>query len=123
MTELAKWFNSPEFLYRKTPRIPQGVKIKEGIEILYSTYKAQGGIVRTVQEVKNTKLRDIGISGDFTLYPKKELENLEYSLKDTQREKSELSSKIEEFFGEKDVQTPGVKVTDFTKAIMEANKA
>lgn len=122
MTELAKWFNSPEFFYRKTPRIPQGVKIKEGIEILYSTYKAQGGIVHTAQEVKNTKIRDIGISGDFTLFPKKELENLEYSLKDTRREKSDLSSKIEEFFEEKDVQTPGVKVTDFTKAIMEAKK-
>src|SRR4030042_4055037 len=59
MTELAKWFNSPEFFYRKTPRIPHGVKIKEGIEILYSTYKAQGGIVRTAQEVKNTRFKEI----------------------------------------------------------------
>jgi lipoate-protein ligase A len=122
MTELAKWFNSPEFFYRKTPRIPHGVKIKEGIEILYSTYKAQGGIVRTSQEVKNTRLKDIGISGDFTLYPKKELENLEYTLKDTEREKSELTSKIEKFYEETDVQTPGVKAKDFTKAIMEAKQ-
>jgi lipoate-protein ligase A len=122
MTELAKWFNSPEFFYRKTPRIPHGVKIKEGIEILYSAYKAQGGIVRTAQEVKNTRLKDIEISGDFTLYPKKELENLEYTLKDTEREKSELTSKIEKFYEETDVQTPGVKAKDFTKAIMEAKQ-
>ena len=122
MTELAKWFNSSEFFYRKTPRIPHGVKIKEGIEILYSTYKAQGGIVHTAQEVKNTKLKDIGISGDFTLYPKKELENLEYTLRNTEREKSELTSKIEEFYEETDVQTPGVKAKDFTKAIMEAKQ-
>jgi lipoate-protein ligase A len=122
MTELAKWFNSPEFFYRKTPRIPKGVKIKEGIEILYGIYKAKGGLVRTAQEVENKQLRDIGISGDFTLYPKNELQNLEYSLKDTEREKSELTSKIEEFYEETDVQTPGVKAKDFTKAIMEAKQ-
>ena len=122
MTELAKWLDSPEFFYRKTPRIPKGVKIKEGIEILYGAYKAKGGLVRTAQEVENKQLRDIGISGDFTLYPKNELQNLEYSLKDTEREKSELTSKIEEFYEETDVQTPGVKAKDFTKAIMEAKQ-
>jgi len=120
MTELAKWFNSPEFLYKKTPRIPKGVKIKEGIEILYSTYKAKGGIVRTSQEVEQKQIRDISISGDFTLYPKKELNNLEMSLKNTKRETDELKSKIEEFYEETDVQTPGIKSKDFTKAIMGA---
>ena len=44
------------------------------------------------------------------------------TLQNTEREKSELTSKIEEFFEETDVQTPGVKVNDFTKAIMEAKK-
>ena len=122
MTELAKWFKSSEFLNRKTPKIPKGVKIKEGIEILYGMYKSQGGLVRTAQEVENIQIKDIGISGDFTLYPKNELQNLEISLKDTEREKSELTSKIDEFYEETDVQTPGVKPKDFTKAILEAKK-
>jgi lipoate-protein ligase A len=119
MTELAKWFNSPKFFYRQTPRIPKGVKIKEGIEILYGLYKAKGGLIRSAQEVEYKKLRDIGLSGDFTLYPKKELKNLELSLKDTEREKSELNSRIDEFYEESDVQTPGVKSKDITNAIME----
>lgn len=122
MTELGKWFNSPEFFYRKTPKIPHGVKIKEGVEILYSIYKARGGIVRTAQEIKNTRIQEIGISGDFTFYPKKELEHMEYFLKDTERKKNEIHSKIKEFFNETDVQAPGVEVTDFTNAIMEAKK-
>jgi lipoate-protein ligase A len=120
MMELAKWFNSPEFLYKKTPRIPDGVKIKEGVEILYGLYKAKGGLVRTAQEVEHKKLRDIGISGDFTLYPKKELGNLEISLKNTEREKEELKSKIKEFYEKKEIQSPGVNAKDLTKAIMEA---
>jgi len=122
MTELAKWFKSPEFFYKKTPRIPKGVKIKEGIEILYGMYKAQGGLVRTAQEVENIQIKDIGISGDFTLYPKNELQNLENSLKHTEREKNEINSKIDEFYEETEVQTPGVKPKDFSKAILEAKK-
>ncbi len=120
MMELAHWFNSPEFLYKKTPRIPEGVKIKEGVEILYGIYKAKGGLVRTAQEVEHQTIRDIGISGDFTLYPKKELDTLERSLQDTKREKNELIRKIDEFYENTAVQSPGVDAKDFTKAIMGA---
>ena len=119
MTELAIWFNSPEFLYKKTPRIPNGVKIKEGIEIIYGMYKAKGGLIHTAQEVENRQLKDIGISGDFTLYPKKELQGLENKLKDTEREEKNITSKIKEFYEETEVQTPGVNSKDFTKAIIK----
>jgi lipoate-protein ligase A len=121
MTELASWFNSPEFLFKRAPRIPKGVKIKEGIEILYGMYKAKGGLIRTAQEVERRTLKDISISGDFTLYPKEELSELEDTLRETEREERELTSKIEEFYEKTRVQTPGVEPQDITKAI-EAGK-
>lgn len=117
MKELALWFNSPEFLFKKAPQIPKGVKIKEGIEILYGMYKARGGLIRTVQEVEKRTLREIDISGDFTMLPKEELADLESALKETEREEKKLESKIEEFYGRSGVQTPGVKPQDITKAI------
>lgn len=120
MRELAIWFNSPEFLFKKTPRIPKGVKIKEGLEILYGIYKAKGGLIRTAEELEKKILRDIAVSGDFTLYPKKELSNLEDTLKGTKREKKELMPKIEEFYERRGVQTPGVEPEDITKAIETA---
>ncbi len=120
MEELAVWFDSPEFKYRKTPKVPSGVKIKEGVEILYGMYKAQGGLIRTQQEVVEARIADIGISGDFTLLPKKELAGLEASLADTQRDESEVVNAIEEFYEESEVQTPGVEPRDITKAVMEA---
>ena len=119
MKELYVSFSSPEFFYRKTPKIPTSVKIKEGVEILYGMHKAPGGLIRTAQEVESKKLRDIGISGDFTLYPKKELSGIENSLKDSNREKDEISQKIEEFYENTDIQTPGVKPKDITRAVME----
>ncbi|RKZ31466.1 lipoate--protein ligase family protein [bacterium] len=121
MVELERWLTSPEFMFRKTPKIPKGVKIKEGVEILYGTYKAKGGLIRTAQEVEKSIIKDIGVSGDFTLYPKKELFALEETLKDTERESSKLKSKIEDFYEETGVQTPGVEPEDITKAI-EAGK-
>ena len=119
MKELYVSFSSPEFFYRKTPKIPTSVKIKEGVEILYGMHKAPGGLIRTAQEVESKKLRDIGISGDFTLYPKKELTGIENSLKDSNREKDEISQKVEEFYENTDIQTPGLKPKDITKAIMQ----
>ena len=116
MKELALWFNSPEFLFKKAPQIPKGVKIKEGIEILYGMYKAKGGLIRTVQEVEKKTLMEIDISGDFTMLPKEELSDLE-ALKETEREEKKLESKIEEFYEKSGVQTPGVEPQDITKAI------
>ena len=117
MKELALWFNSPEFLFKKAPQIPKGVKIKEGIEILYGMYKAKGGLIRTVQEVETRTLKDINISGDFTMFPKEELADLEGALKETEREEKKLESKIEEFYEKSGIQTPGVEPQDITKAV------
>jgi lipoate-protein ligase A len=117
MKELALWFNSPEFLFKKAPQIPKGVKIKEGIEILYGMYKAKGGLIKTVQEVEKKTLMGIDISGDFTMLPKEELADLEGALKETEREEKKLESKIEEFYEKSGVQTPGVEPQDITKAI------
>ena len=122
MVELSKWFRSPEFFFKKTPRIPTSVKIKEGVEILYGMYKAKGGLIRAAQEVEMEKLKDIGISGDFTFFPKKDLSDMENALKDTYREKNEITPKLEEFYENKDIQTPGVKPEDITKAILNTKK-
>ncbi|PIY33458.1 MAG: biotin--protein ligase, partial [Candidatus Infernicultor aquiphilus] len=39
MEKLEKEFTSPAFLFKKTPRIPKGVKIREGVEIIYGIHK------------------------------------------------------------------------------------
>ena len=118
--ELETWFNSKEFLFKKTPRIPKGVKIREGVELLYSTYKARGGLIRTAQEIKEETIQSIGISGDFQFYPKSELDGLEKNLVHTKRKENELISKVEDFFSEKKIESPGVEPEDVSEAIMEA---
>jgi lipoate-protein ligase A len=120
MKEIALWFSSPEFLFRKTPRIPDGVKIKEGIELIYTMYKAKGGLIRTQQEVeKKKRIKDIGLSGDFTLYPKAVLDTVVGSLKGSDRKEKVIKDKIEEAYDKKKIETPGVTPDDFTKAVLK----
>lgn len=120
MVELERWFTSDAFLHKKTPRIPTGVKIREGVEILYSTYKARGGLIRTAQEVKNRVIEDIGISGDFQFYPKSELDLIERDLRKIKRKEGIIISKLEDFYDTRKIESPGVEPEDITDAIMEA---
>jgi lipoate-protein ligase A len=38
MDQLESWMTSEEFLLKKTPRVPAGVKIREGVEVLYGLH-------------------------------------------------------------------------------------
>jgi len=122
MIELERWFTSSEFLYKKTPKIPKGVKIKEGVEILYGIYKAKGGLIRNVQEVREKRIEDIGISGDFNFFPKEGLDGLENSLRDIERKERDIKLKIEEFYDREKPEIPGVTPEDFTRSILSAEK-
>jgi lipoate-protein ligase A len=122
MIELEQYFNSQQFLYKKTPRIPQGVKIREGVEILYSTYKARGGLIRTAQEIKDNTIETIGISGDFQFYPKSELTGLEKELQKTKRKERTIIEKVEKYYDKHDIESPGVQPEDVTDAILEAKQ-
>ena len=122
MIEIERWFTSDEFLYKKTPRIPKGVKIREGVEILYTIYKARGGLIRTAQEIKSDVIENISISGDFQLYPKSELSGLENDLKKTKRKDKKILSKVEDFYDKHEIESPGVEPEDVTDAIMEAKQ-
>jgi len=117
MENLEKDFTSPSFLFKKTPKVLTGVKIREGVEVIYGMHKAKGGLIRAAQEVEKERINDIGISGDFTLYPKVCLEGLESNLKGKIRKRSLLDSKIEEFYDKEKVQSPGVASEDFLKAM------
>lgn len=120
MGELERWFTSEAFLFKKTPRIPKGVKIKEGIEILYSTYKATGGLIRTMQEVKENRIGGITLSGDFQFFPKSGLDAMEKELANAEREEDGIQSTIEAFYERHRIETPKVESEDFTEAIMTA---
>ncbi len=122
MNEIESWMTSEEFLFKKTPRIPTGVKIREGVEVLYGLHKAKGGLIRTAQEISEGKIEDINISGDFTFFPKEGLAGLEASLENAALKEEKIIERVETFYEEKRVQSPGVESKDFAQTILNPGK-
>jgi len=118
MKEIESWMTSEEFLLKKTPRIPNGVKIREGVEVLYGLHKANGGLIRTAEEILERKIEDITISGDFTFYPKEGLDGLEGSLEKVPLEEEKIIERVETYYEEKKVEYPGVESKDIATTIL-----
>jgi len=122
MKQLESWMTSEEFLLKKTPRIPNGVKIREGVEVLYGLHKARGGLIRTAEEVSESRIEGITISGDFTFFPKEQLTRLEESLENAPLNEEKIIERVETFYEEKKVESPGVESKDFAKTILNPVK-
>jgi lipoate-protein ligase A len=122
MNQLESWMTSEEFLLKKTPRVPAGVKIREGVEVLYGLHKAKGGLIKTAEEISEGRLEDINISGDFTFYPKENLDGLEESLEKAPLKKEKLIERVETFYEKKKVESPGVDSKDFAETILNPIK-
>jgi len=118
MKQIELWMTSEEFLFQKTPRKPAGVKIREGVEVLYGLHKAKGGLIRTAEEISEGKIGDITISGDFTFYPKERLTGLEESLEKVPLKEDQIIERVETFYKEKGVESPGVESEDFATTIL-----
>lgn len=115
--EVDRVMNTDEFLLMKRHHTPTSVKIREGVELHYGMHKARGGLIRTVQEVAGQRIKEIGISGDFTFYPKNSLTELEDDLKETIRREEELVPKIDDFYERTGVESPGVDSDDLVQAM------
>lgn len=118
MRQIEAWMTSKEFLLKKTPRIPGGVKIREGVEVLYGLHKARGGLIRTAEEISEGRIEDINISGDFTFYPKEGLNGLEGALEKVPLEENQIIERVETYYEEKRVESPGVESKDFAQTIL-----
>ncbi len=122
MAELEAWMTSEEFLLKKTPRIPTGVKIREGVEVVYGLHKAKGGLIRTAEAVSEERIEDITISGDFTFFPKDELIGLVKSLEKVSLEEEKITQSVENYYEEKGIESPGVESKDIARTVLNPIK-
>jgi lipoate-protein ligase A len=118
MNQLELWMTSEEFLYKKTPKIPKAVKIREGVEICYGLHKTRGGLIRTAEKISENKIKEIAISGDFTFHPKECLTGLEKSFQKVSLEANQIIDRVENYYQEKGIESPGVESKDFAETIL-----
>lgn len=118
--EIDARFTSDEWLYQKGRLQQQGVKIHQDIHIVEAAFKAQGGLIRIIARLREGRIDDVTISGDFTLLPSFALGALEQSLRGLSATPETVKAKIEEAYYRLGIQSPGVTPADFATAIMNA---
>jgi lipoate---protein ligase len=109
---LAPRFLDGQWLTMKGKRRSQGrdVKIAEGVTVVQRVHKAPGGLLRCTAELRDGRLSQVSLSGDFFCYPQDSVEVLERML-----EGSPLASAADviALFYAGRVEIPGVTPADW----------
>lgn len=118
---------SDEWLYMPEMRrgwIPEGrmVKIADGVRVVHINHKA-AKMIRVTAELREDEILDLLITGDFFMIPEDSLPRLEEMLKGARLNQGELLKRVEAFYRETGVQTPGLKPQDFVDALMKLREA
>ena len=117
----AEWdarFLSEEWLYQCGSLRQQGVKIHEDVRVVESAYKSPGGLIRVTACLSNEIIDDITLSGDFTLLPSHSLAALEEAIRGIPADRRKVVTRLEAVYRTLKIQSPGVTVDDFVKAIV-----
>ncbi len=116
--ELDRQFATDEWLYQKGGLRQVGIKIHQDVRVLEVAAKTPGGLVRVTARVRDGRIDDVTLSGDFTMLPKFASGALELALRGTALEPEAIRSRIQEVYRSLAVQSPGLDVGDLTNAIM-----
>ena len=109
-------FLSEEWLYKKSRKRPgRAVKIATGVKVVDRLHKAPGGLIRATLELRDNRLVDIALSGDFFCYPQDAVERLEAALEGTALAEAERT--LAAFYSQHEVETPGVTIADWIKVL------
>jgi lipoate---protein ligase len=86
-------------------------------EVLRSIHKEDGGLIRTAVKVdlKKERIKDILITGDFFIHPRRAIYDLETALKNISIK--DLALGVEGFFNKNRVELLGLNPTDFLQGI------
>ncbi len=119
-TELDARFVSDEWLYQKGGLRQIGVKIHEDVRVVEAAFKTPGGLIRVVARIREGRIDDLSISGDFTLLPAFAVGALEQAVRGLSARRESLTARIGEVYRALGIQSPGVTPDDFATAILTA---
>jgi lipoate-protein ligase A len=116
VAELKQTHITNEWLYKRGKRREErSVKIATGVEVAQRMYKAPGGLIRAIVEIREGRIAEVSLSGDFFFYPADKLEDLEAALAGV--EPGAVEPTIAEFYRREGIESPGVTPTDFARAL------
>lgn len=118
--ELDERFASVEWLGQKGGLRQSGVKIHEDVKVVEGAYKAPGGLIRATLRLREGRIDDVSLSGDFTVLPALAVGALEQSLRGMVAGPEALRSALAEAYRALHIISPGVTPDDLVAAVMAA---
>ena len=121
LEDIKETYQKEDWLYyvEKDKRDLFQQKIMKDTYFAQTTKKFQGGLMQLFIHFDESKIAEIIISGDFSLSPPNILEELQYSLEGIKVDENEIYRTLENFFISKEVDIPGISITDITQLIIE----
>ncbi len=117
--EIEARFQSDEWLYQKGGLRQTGaVKIHADVYLVEAIYKAPGGLIRSTARLREGRIDDLTLSGDFTILPAFAVGALEQALRGVALAEEPVRARVREFYDSLQIQSPGVDVVDWVTAVM-----
>ena len=105
-----------KWLYRKGRKLTgRVVKVNAGLEMVQHMHKAAGGLIKTNFEIREGKLSNINISGDFFCFPHTLVQKMEKHLEGTALEN--IQKILMAVYDDPENQIPGVSIEDWMMVI------
>jgi len=117
LLEIRKLLLDENWLKRKGKFSSQKIKITTDVNIFEGNYKSAGGLIRITATLLGNKLKEIDISGDFTLTPPEGLSKIESCLTNLEVDYGNMHTRINEIYNKYKIQSPGVSPEDFVEAL------
>ncbi len=115
LAERLPFFRSDEWVYGVRRPLNHRAELR-------ALYKSAGGLIRVSLLVNAAarRIQEAFITGDFFVYPRRAVLDLEARLKGAPAEVEAVRAVVEEFFDTTDVQIPGVTAADVVRTLAEA---
>ncbi len=118
--DLDRLFESSEWLFRKGAAFRRGVRIHRDVRVVESAHKAPGGLIRVSFLLRDGRVEDGSISGDFTIEPASALDALEASLRGRRAEVADALAAVADVYRRDGVRSPGVGPEDWSALLGQA---
>lgn len=96
------------------------VKIHQDVHVAESTHKAPGGLIRATMRVREGRIDDLALAGDFTMLPASAVATLERAMRGLPLDAAAINGRVAEVYRETAAQSPGVSTGDWVTAVMAA---
>lgn len=117
MREIEDRLSSPEALFLRSRDDDAAVRISSSVQVLKYQHKAPGGLITTLFEVKDGRIHDLNIWGDFTLLPANGLEEMQHRLEGVDYGAAEIERRLRDLWQDAELDFPGVSLVDIVSAL------